>query len=195
MSLSEKDKLTLLEIARTTIESYVRTAKIPSFDVASQALLDKRGAFVTIHKNGRLRGCIGVFTSDKSLYETVVEMSVAAAVRDPRFPRVEEEEFGELDVELSALSELTEVSEPSEVTVGRHGLYIVKGDHRGVLLPQVAIEHGFDRDTFLDETCIKAGLPEGSWREGASVYVFEADVFNEGKAGGEGPEGGPEGGA
>jgi AmmeMemoRadiSam system protein A len=183
MALTEKDKLTLLKIARTTIESYIRSRAIPAFEISSPALLERRGAFVTIHKGWHLRGCIGVFNSEKLLYETVLEMAVAAATQDPRFPPVDASEIPEIVVEISALTALKVIDDVSKIEVGRHGLYIVKGLHSGVLLPQVAVEHGFDRDTFLDQTCLKAGLPQRSWREGAEIHVFEAEIFNEGEFG------------
>lgn len=180
MALTERDKIELLNISRTTVESYLHGKSIPSFEVNSPALKQKRGAFVSLHKGWVLRGCIGVIIPEKLLYETVIDMSVASATQDPRFPSVEASEIPEIIIEISALTPLNKVQDITEIEVGRHGLFIVKGLHRGLLLPQVAVEHGFDRDTFLDQTCLKAGLPSGSWKDGAEIYVFGAEVFNEG---------------
>ncbi len=180
MALSEEDKKALLGMARATIESYVRDGRVPDFDVTAAALLEKRGAFVTLHKNGRLRGCIGLFACDKPLYRTVIDMAVAAATQDPRFPPVSPGELDSLRIEISVLSPMKKVEDVGEIEVGRHGIYIVKGGSRGVLLPQVAVEHGFDREEFLDQTCLKAGLPPGCWRQCADIYIFEAEVFSEG---------------
>lgn len=180
MKLSEKDKERLLEIARETIRAVAKGEPLPVFSVDSPALLEERGAFVTIHtRDGRLRGCIGMFQSNKPLYETVRDMAVAAAKDDPRFSPVREEELEDVRIEISVLSPLRKIDDVEEIEVGRHGIYIVKGLNRGVLLPQVATEHGFDRYQFLDQTCLKAGLPPGCWREGADIYIFEADIFEE----------------
>ncbi|MBI5598758.1 MAG: AmmeMemoRadiSam system protein A [Deltaproteobacteria bacterium] len=183
MALSESEKKALLDMARATIEGCVRTGKIPSFKADSPGLSEARGAFVTIKKGGNLRGCIGVFDADKPLYETVREMAISAATRDPRFQPVWPAELNGITIEISALTPLRRVSDPGEIEVGRHGIYIIKGRNRGVLLPQVAIECGFDRDTFLRQTCLKAGLDPASWKEGAEIYVFEAEVFSEGGRG------------
>jgi AmmeMemoRadiSam system protein A len=180
MALNEEEKNTLLTIARTTIESYLQRSSIPSFEVDSPALIERRGAFVTIHKGWSLRGCIGVFNSEKPLFKTVSDMAVASATQDPRFPPVESSEIVEIVLEISALTQPRKIDDVFQIELGRHGLYILKGLHRGVLLPQVATEHGFDLNTFLAQTCLKAGLPSGSWKEGADIYVFEAEVFREG---------------
>jgi len=179
MALSKEDKGLLLRIARETLESYIRYKKVPPFDVSSPSLLERRGAFVSLHKEGELRGCIGVFTSDKPLYLTVADMAIAASTQDPRFSPVTANELSLIDIEVSVLTPLKRINDISEIEVGRHGIYIVKGLYRGVLLPQVAKEHGWDRETFLDHTCLKAGLPPGSWKGGMEVYTFEAEVFGE----------------
>jgi len=181
MGFSNEDKLLLLKIARQTIESYVRIKKIPVFDVQSPALLEKRGAFVSLKKKGELRGCIGVFISDKPLYLTVIDMAISAATQDPRFMPMTASELSEISIEISCLSPMKKVKDVSEVKVGRDGLYIVKGYCRGVLLPQVAVECCWDRDTFLEHTCLKAGLPANGWKNGADIYTFNAEVFGEEK--------------
>ena len=183
MGLSNEDKSLLLKIARQTIESYVRIKKIPVFDAKSPALLEKQGAFVSIKKRDEIRGCIGVFTSDKPLYLTVADMAVSAATQDPRFMPLAASELSQISIEISCLSPMKKIKDVSEVKVGRDGLYIVKGYCKGVLLPQVAVECCWDRDTFLEHTCLKAGLPADGWKNGADIYTFEAEVFGEDQIG------------
>ena len=138
------------------------------------------GAFVTLKKQGRLRGCIGLIEGKKPLYETVEEMAQTAAFKDPRFRPVKEDEFKELDIEISALTPLRQIEDVNEIEVGRHGIYIVKGFHSGLLLPQVATEYNWDRNTFLRETCVKAGLPLNAWKDkGTKIFIFSASVFGE----------------
>lgn len=181
MPLSNDDKSLLLNIARQTIESYIKTKKIQGFDVHGQALLERRGVFVCIKESGELRGCIGVFTSDKPLYLTVVDMAVCASTQDPRFSPLIASKLSKISIELSCLTPMKKIKDVSEIQVGRHGIYIVKGPCRGVLLPQVATECGWDRDTFLEHTCLKAGLQPDCWKKGgADIYIFEAEVFGEG---------------
>jgi AmmeMemoRadiSam system protein A len=142
-------------------------------------LLAKRGSFVTLKVGGSLRGCIGYPLPLKPLAETVVEMAIAAATQDFRFAPLRFEELDRLEVEISVLTLPRPVKDPAEVEVGRHGIIISKGHNRGLLLPQVPTEYGWDRETFLDHGCLKAGLPEDAWRKGAKVEVFEAQVFSE----------------
>ncbi len=182
--LTGEEKKALLKLARRTIETYLREGRIPAYEPPSRGLLTQRGAFVTLHKDSRLRGCIGTFLSTRPLYQTVQEMAVAAATQDPRFPPLTLEELPEVEIEISVLSPLKRIEDVKEVEVGRHGLYIVKGLNRGVLLPQVATEQGWDRETFLAHTCLKAGLPPDAWKEGADIYTFTADVFSESDLGG-----------
>jgi hypothetical protein len=179
MSLSKEEKALLLKLARETIESYVRTKRIPSFEVNSPKLMERRGAFVSIKERGELRGCIGVFTSDKPLYLTVVDMAVSASTQDPRFTPLAASELPQISIEISCLSPMKKIKDISEIEVGRHGLYIVKGYCRGVLLPHVATEYCWDRTQFLEHTSLKACLPADGWKEGADIYIFEAEVFGE----------------
>jgi AmmeMemoRadiSam system protein A len=176
--LSESDQEQLLRLARRALETGVREGRLPEVEVASPALSEKRGAFVTLHKAGRLRGCIGYVEALKPLCQTVAECAVAAALRDPRFDPVEAEELPLLHLEISALSPFEEIS-PQEVEVGRHGLMISQGWQRGLLLPQVATEWKWDRERFLEETCLKAGLAADAWRRGARIQAFTAQVFSE----------------
>ena len=106
-------------------------------------------------------------------------MALSAAFSDPRFPNVNSAELGNIEFEISALTPLREIADVTEIEVGVHGIYITKGYNTGVLLPQVAVEYGWDRGEFLDHTCTKAGLPTGSWRQGATIEIFSADVFSE----------------
>lgn len=179
MALTEPEKTKLLGIARSALESRLGPGEVPDFDPDEPALASDAGAFVSLHRGGHLRGCIGVFSSDEPLYRTVVSMAIAAATQDPRFIPVTAEELASISIEISVLSPMKKIEDVTEIEVGRHGIYIIKGVHRGVLLPQVAVEHGFDRYTFLDQTCMKAGLAPGEWREGAGIYIFEAEIFKE----------------
>ena len=138
------------------------------------------GAFVSLHKQGGLRGCIGTFIGLRPLVNTVQEMAISASLNDPRFPPVSEDELKEIDIEISVLSPLREIKDLSEIEVGRHGIYITRGYLSGVLLPQVATEYAWDRDTFLQHTCQKAGLPPDAWKqEGTKIEIFSAQVFGE----------------
>lgn len=178
--LTAREREELLRVARSSVTAAAagQGRSSPS-SPESASLVRPGGAFVTLHLSGGLRGCIGTFESSEPLYCTVAEMARSATVGDPRFPPVKPTEVPELDVEISVLSPLRKVQRPEEVEVGRHGVYVVQEPYHGVLLPQVAVEHGWDRETFLDHTCRKAGLPPGAWRRGATIYVFEAEVFGE----------------
>ncbi len=183
LNLSEDDKKTLMHIARTTIEHKVRDKKVPAFEVNSPILKEKRGAFVTIHKQGQLRGCIGYIEAIKPLYVTIQEMAEAAACNDRRFPPVSSEELDLLDLEISVLTPLERIQDVNEIQIGKHGILLKKGYHQGVFLPQVATEQGWDRTTFLNQICYKAGIPdENCWKgKDAEIFVFSAEVFEEKK--------------
>ena len=178
--LTSTQQRQLLSLARSTLEQ-ILSGKTPTPlpDDLPEALKQPRGAFVTLHRNGRLRGCIGIFTSQQPLATTIREMAVQAALHDPRFPEVTPNELASIDLEISALTPLRLVQSPDEVVVGQHGVYITMGRHSGVLLPQVATEYGWNRVEFLEHTCLKAGLSQDAWKQGASISVFEADVFGE----------------
>lgn len=178
--LNAREQRKLLEVARHSV-AQAAAGQPPDEAPVDLAGLDmQRGAFVTLHKRGQLRGCIGNFVSDDPLVDTVRGMAVAAATQDPRFPPVRPEEMADLDVEISVLSPLRQVDSVEEIEVGRHGIYIISPRGRGVLLPQVATEYGWDRDTFLDQTCVKAGLRPGCWRDpDTRVMVFTAQIFGE----------------
>jgi AmmeMemoRadiSam system protein B/AmmeMemoRadiSam system protein A len=177
-SLSEKEKKELLQLAYTTIRKYVRENKFPEYKPEGSPLLQNRGAFVTITKHGLLRGCIGFIEPMMPLYQAVMEAAVYAACRDSRFRPVAVDELDSLNVEISVLTPLQIISDPQLVTVGKHGLVIEMDGKRGLLLPQVATENKWDPITFLEQTCLKAGLPKNAWKSGAKIYVFEAIVFH-----------------
>jgi AmmeMemoRadiSam system protein A len=178
MQLSERDKNQLHEIARQSIAGGLeKKCPIPPKDV-SGVLQEPRGAFVTLHLRGCLRGCIGLIEAVKPLAETIQEMAFSAAFGDPRFPPLTAQEFKDIDLEISVLSPLRQIKHADEIEVGKHGLYIRKGACRGLLLPQVATEYKWDRDTFLQQTCCKACLPPMAWKDPETeIYVFSADIF------------------
>ncbi len=179
LGLTSEEKVHLLKIARDVVETCCRGGKPPKTEVDSPTLNEPRGAFVTLHKNGKLRGCIGHIRAQKPLIETIVEMAEAAAFQDPRFPPVTSEELGQLKYEISVLTPLRRIKDVEEIQVGIHGIYMKRGDSSGLLLPQVATEWGWDRTTFLEHTCTKAGLPENAWKDKKTeIYIFSADVFS-----------------
>ncbi len=178
--LTKQEKELLLKIARESIESGFTGGDMPHINIESGALEKKMGAFVTLKKQGRLRGCIGLIEGTKPLYETVEKMAQAAAFEDPRFRPVQKDELGGVDIEISALTPLRQIENVREIEVGRHGIYIVKGFHSGLLLPQVATEYNWDRDTFLREICAKANLPQDAWKDkDTKIFIFSASVFGE----------------
>jgi len=177
--LTKKEQRDLLKIARETIVSYVTNASIPAIESASKGLNLVSGCFVTIKQHGQLRGCIGNFVSDKPLYRLVQEMAVSAATRDPRFYPMKQQDLQAFELEISVLSPLERISSIDDIRVGTHGIYLVKNGSRGVLLPQVATEYGWNRETFLRHTCLKAGLPENAWQKECEIYIFSALVFGE----------------
>ena len=178
MALSPQDKQTLHQIAREAIWAALQGQPLPCLPPTSAVLQEKRGAFVTLHLRGQLRGCIGLIEPIKPLLQTVQEMAVAAAFRDPRFPPLSSQEFPEVDIEISVLSPLQEIKTPEAIEVGKHGLYIVKRPYAGLLLPQVATQYHWNRETFLRETCRKAGLPSEAWKEpDTQIYIFSAEIF------------------
>jgi AmmeMemoRadiSam system protein B/AmmeMemoRadiSam system protein A len=182
-TLTPKEKQELLSVARKSVETAVRERKSYEPPTGSPALQQDRGAFVTITKNGELRGCIGYVSPVQPLLETVRDVAALAALRDPRFPPVTLAELGELQYEVSVLSPFRRVLDVREIHVGQHGLLMKKGDHEGVLLPQVPVEAGWDRKTFLEGTARKAGLPPSAWKDDdTDIFLFSALVFNEGKS-------------
>lgn len=171
----------LLKIARNSLETFVKTGKRSRLPANLPGPLQMGyGAFVTLHTRDKaLRGCIGTMVAHGPLAETVREMAVAAGMNDPRFDEVTARELAFLNYEVSVLSPLR-VTKAAEVVAGRHGIMIRRGHNSGVLLPQVAAEHGWDRESFLSNTCIKAGVHPGAWQEpDTHIYTFTAQVFGE----------------
>jgi AmmeMemoRadiSam system protein A len=180
--LSPAERAALLGVARGAVLAHLGVAPKPAIPETG-ALGEERGAFVSLYVEGELRGCIGTFRPLGSLAATVARMAVAAASEDPRFPSVRAEEVKDLSVSVSALAPPHRLADPRrEVEVGRHGLVVKKGWNRGALLPRVATEHGWDADTFLKQTCLKAGLPPSAWKDpDCEVEGFEAEEFGEGQ--------------
>jgi len=178
-TLSAEEKATLLRMARETLSQYLQDGTMPQYEVSEPALLQPSAAFVTLKKNGQLRGCIGHMLGSQELYRTAQQMAISAAMKDSRFPAVTQDELAQIRIEISVLSPLQWVREVDEIEVGRDGLYIVLGPYSGVLLPQVATDQGWDRDDFLHQVCAKAGLPSDAWLRGGMLYRFTAQVFSE----------------
>lgn len=177
--ISAEGKAMLLRVARTTLERFFETGTTPLLRGFPQELRRKQGAFVTLKKNGELRGCIGHMAEDTPLYQVVGAMAINAAFRDRRFPQLRPEELAQVEIEVSVLTPFRIVPDPDSVKVGRDGVVLAKSGKRSVFLPQVAPEQGWDRDTMLDRLCRKAGLPLACWKEGARLSTFQADVFHE----------------
>ena len=177
--LNKSEKLALLEIARKAIFLALTDHRCLEISSLTGALAAPAGAFVTLRKRGRLRGCIGRIAACEPLAIVVSECAVAAAMEDPRFPRLQVNDLPELGIEISVLSEAQAVR-PDQIEPGRHGLIISGEGRRGVLLPQVAVEHRLSREQFLEETCRKAGMPLNAWREpGIRIENFTAEVFSD----------------
>jgi len=179
--LSVLQKKELLKIARSTIETFVKTGKVPDIKSRDAKLNDVQGAFVTIRKHGVLRGCIGDIVGEEPLYKTVRDMAVAAVSQDPRFSPVLPAELKDIDVEISVLSKPRRVHDASEIQLGQDGVIVSEGDHQGVFLPQVAAETGWSKEEFLAQLCSqKAGLAADAWKNpDTALYIFTADVFAE----------------
>lgn len=177
--LSGAHKQKLLEVARASLYHAVAGEPAPDLSTDDPVLLEPRGAFVTLEIGGQLRGCIGHVVAMVPLIESVAENAQAAALQDPRFPPVTPSELDSIEIEISALTPMQLVEDANDIEVGRHGLMISKGYQRGLLLPQVPVEWGWDRDEFLAHTCLKAGLPPDAWCGECKLESFEAEVFGE----------------
>lgn len=184
LGLDEKDKKLLKALAQRAIEKVVKQKSttpedvLREFKTIPERLKEIHGVFVTINKSGMLRGCIGRIIADKPLYYSTAEMAIAAATEDPRFMPIEESELKSLTIEISVLTPLKKVKNADEIKVGRDGLFVRRAMFSGLLLPQVATEYGWDKITFLEETCQKAGLPKDAWKDTATeIYTFSAQVF------------------
>jgi len=179
--LTADDRQLLLRLARGSLEARVRRLPQPE---AGGVLGVPSGAFVSIHRGEALRGCLGRITCDLPLIEVIAHLASVVADSDPRFAPVQAAELDELEIEISVLTPEREVASIAEIEIGRHGLIVEHGIRRGLLLPQVASEHGWGVEQFVEHTCLKAGLPPDAWRRGARISVFEADVFSERPAAG-----------
>ncbi len=177
--LQSADKKALLTFARRTLRRYFDTETVPMPRGFDSRLYQVRGAFVTLKKNGNLRGCIGNLIADGPLCRLVGAMALQAAFNDRRFTAVQPEELPHLEIEISVLTPLHQISKASEIVLGRDGVVITKSAHSAVFLPQVATEQGWNREEMLAQLCLKAGLPKEAWKEGAKFEVFQADVFHE----------------
>jgi AmmeMemoRadiSam system protein A len=185
MSLTDDQKKTLLRLARASVRTAVLGEQpvYDGVDVIDPVLREPRGAFVTLNSAaGALRGCIGYPEARYPLHESVARAAAAAATEDWRFAPLAPEEIETTRIEISVLSPIEPVSDPDSIEVGRHGLVVEMGSRRGLLLPQVPGDYGWDRKQFLSHTCEKAGLPPDAWRKGAKVYAFTAEVFGEGES-------------
>jgi len=175
--LGTTERAALLGVAQAALRHHLGVGPAPAIPERGP-LAERRGVFVTLRLRGKLRGCIGSFSPEGSLARTVAQMAVAAATRDPRFEPVRADELDDLDVHISALGPMRPMSSPAEIAVGRDGILVKRGWHRGTLLPAVAVEQGWDAATFLERTCIKAGLPPDAWSAAdAEVLLFPAEEF------------------
>ncbi|MBI4456171.1 MAG: AmmeMemoRadiSam system protein A [Acidobacteria bacterium] len=181
--LSPGEQFELLGLARRTLEFFFQTDSIPDYQPRHSSLQLAAGVFVSLHRGKDLRGCVGHLRADRPLYRSVVELALAAALEDPRFLPLQAEELKELEIEISVLSPFAAVTDLEEIELGKHGLLVSMGSCRGLLLPQVAVQRSWNRARFLEETCLKAGLPRDGWRLGAVIEKFTAQIFREGKPG------------
>ena len=178
--LTEPERRLLLKIARQAIEVELAGLPFSLPRVTNPKLIEHRGAFVTLHKHSRLRGCIGTFSANRPLYEVVGDMAISAAFKDMRFRPLGSSEFEEIDLEVSALTPLKPITDINEIKIGTHGIYIIQDPFHGVLLPQVATKNRWDRLIFLNQTCMKAGLAHGCWKDPKTqVNIFSAEIFGE----------------
>ena len=178
--LSDQDKRLLLEIARGAMAAFASGGTFEDPLMVPDALRPVVGAFVSLHKAGQLRGCIGYVEGIRPLWEAVRDLAVEASAHDPRFPPVRPRETEEVDIEISVLDPLERIKGPDDVEIGKHGLYIRAAGRSGLLLPQVATEHGWGAPKFLEQPCWKAGLPPGEWQNPkAELYRFGAEIFGE----------------
>ena len=176
--IPEPDRRRLLALAREAITDCARGIRPPEV-AAPGAGARLAGLFVSLHKHGDLRGCIGRLDTNEPLSKIVADCARSACSADPRFPPVSPAELPDIDIELSVLGDLEPIASPDDVIVGQHGLVVELGRARGLLLPQVATQWGWDARGFVEQTCRKAGLPTDAWQHGAKLWRFEAEVFTE----------------
>jgi uncharacterized protein len=174
---SPEERQVLLRLAHEAIKASLHAREV-DLTPPTDHLAQLRGAFTTLHLHGRLRGCVGYVIAAYTLWRTIAETATAAAFRDARFSPVTAGEAKQLQIEISVLSPPVLIA-PEDVIVGEHGLLISDGARRGLLLPQVPVELAWDRELFLEQTCLKAGLPPDAWKRGAHIEAFTAEVFAE----------------
>ena len=179
--LPSESQRKLIELSRLALENFVRGIKRQREEIDDPYLQSREyGAFVSLHKKEELRGCIGNCAPKARLFETVTEMTEAAASRDPRVKPVSKKELAEIRIDITVLSPLQPVGDPLALEIGQHGFYVASGEKRGVLLPQVATQYGWDIETFLEQTCLKAGLRKNAWKESdTQVSGFTALIIEE----------------
>jgi AmmeMemoRadiSam system protein A len=177
LQLSRQDQETLLQIARNSVQAHLLGQKPEPSSKLSGDLEQERGVFVSIHLGPDLRGCVGTIDPRLPLHESVSRCAVAAASRDQRFKPLQLSEMPEAEFEISVLSPIEDVTDIQSIEIGTHGLIVSRGNAKGLLLPQVAVQNQWDREQFLGETCRKAGLPPTAWKQGATIQRFTAEVF------------------
>jgi len=177
--LTKNQEVFLLSLARRAIAHYLEKGKPPEIEPEEDICKQKRGAFVTLKAHNQLRGCVGYPIPHKPLSDTIIDAAISAATKDFRFPPLEQKELPEIQIEISVLSPPEPVEEFAEIEVGKHGIIITKGLARGLLLPQVPLEWGWDREQFLSHGCLKAGLDKDEWKKGVQIEKFSAQVFSE----------------
>jgi len=181
MALTTAQRRDLLQLARNAIAAYIAGLPLPATDLPELQPVHA-GAFVSLHIGEQLRGCIGYVDEARSLPEALRDTAIAAASRDPRFEPLTAEELAQVEIEISILSPLRKIESPAEIMLGQHGATIKLGPYHGLLLPQVALHHDWEVETFLAHVCQKAGLPAEAWKDSdAMIFVFEAEVFSEGE--------------
>lgn len=177
--LDEEQQKFLLGLARQTIEHYLKEGKKPTVNIEDEELKEKRGAFVTLKVNDKLRGCIGYPLPYRPLYETIMKVTVQSATQDLRFQSLTLEELPRTKIEISVLGLPQVIDDIKKIKIGKHGIIISKGSSRGLLLPQVPVEWNWNLETYLRHGCLKAGLDENEWKKGAQIEIFSAQVFSE----------------
>jgi len=177
IALSTEQQKFLLNVAHRAIKHYIDERKTLEIETDDAVLQEKRGAFVTFKVDDQLRGCIGYPIPHKPLIETIIDCAIAAAFQDHRFSPIKIEELARTNVEISVLTLPRKIKNVSEIKIGDHGIIISKGMSKGLLLPQVPLEWGWDLETYLNHGCLKAGLPEDAWKKRAKIEIFSAQVF------------------
>lgn len=179
LKINKEDKQKILKLARQSIAEEFQgqpLAKIPDIPLLKRKL----GVFVTLHSQGNLRGCIGYISGHQALGDSIKHLAKASAFQDNRFPPLKENELDIIDIEISILSEMEKTTDPLNIKIGTHGIYLKQDWHSGLLLPQVATEQGWDSKTFLQHSCLKAGLPKNSWQDpNTEIFSFTAEIFGE----------------